>query len=500
MKSHWILLLLLLVPLLGTASANTDDPLIVTHVMVRNGTTTGTLGMVSVLRIDGTSVPPAFHLSADAANVLVDHADLAIQAIDSTNLPDTTQTHYEQYELHGLRNGAAAALFVHPTPGSDATVRFSTSCFDVQPSDLASEYRPRRVDHSTPGHKTELASAAKVTPCGQLNLVTIEGDFLLGLWDWDAQWQSTSGQGKLSTGYTTQDSAIGEADEAFIHVQDGRLVLPIADNNIRLFLSNATVTAPEILLGDIEGQVRPTQEMTFDGNDLILRGNIKIALEPEGVNQPMQATVLRTTPLAPAAASATAIPGSPMLLLATGALLIATIVTLHRIHRRPERSLAILWSEHELDLRLAPRTRRERRALGMQLLGAHHALEGHKLRSQRLQGKATELYNDPMEALMGLGEALLAVGAYDHALDAFFVIQESKSSATQQVRAQVGAAVAHLRRGGDLDQHVCAEYLRDAQSRDPGTVRRLLARAGDLGTELGRIDAQGPDASTAMFG
>ncbi len=488
MKFEWILLLALLLAT-PPVHATTGETLLASHVMIQDGETVADLGMISVLRLNTETLPPAFMLQGSIADVATDYTAAGIALLDHSARSESQETRHTDYTLSGHRNGPQASLFVHPLAGGAAVVDFSAPCFDLSPSEMEQEYRPRRINPNNAGHRADLSHATRVLPCEEISMIQVTGDFLVGLWDWDATWASTLGNGRLETGYENPQAALSEGREAFIQVRDGQLNIPLSDNNVRLFLAAATINATEVLLGDIEGRVNPTPEMTFEGNDLRIAGAITLKVESWGNDQPLQTELVSTQATNPSSLQATLAPTNPLFdssqaSILLGLLAVAGITAIIVQHRRPNRALSMLWSAHELDLRLAPRTRKERRALGMQLLGIHHEMEGRRKVGARFQRQAKKHYADRMEAMLSQGESLLALGAYDEALATFFHVVEEVATPTQVVRAQVGASVAYLRRGNRADRHICREYLQEARRRDAGTVQRLLARAGDLGRDL----------------
>lgn len=250
---------------------------------------------------------PLFTLRADDLQLEFDEENTAVHAGLVSFRPDPTTspaTHANALvEGRSTSDGYRWNLF--PREGFPLPViQASTDCMTALPSSVSLIERLPKVRLARGPLSEEAASAIHWTDCSAGSFVTVTGDFVLSLWEWDANLTVDGSSYEIDTGQRQSEnlpngspdlsSALSEDREAFLFVQGGELIVPQLEGTGQAIYtaSGATVTATSLDLRGASGNLSVhSHDIPVDGGEVRLEGTSTLSLSGAGVGQSMSARV-----------------------------------------------------------------------------------------------------------------------------------------------------------------------------------------------------------------
>lgn len=359
-----------------------------------------------LLRTAGLDTPAAFELRASSLRVETDQRALWT---DAAGTPvSSSRTDHGGARLVGQAARPDGRLFVVPHGDVLTLEAPEASCGRAEPAPQERfVYVPRLAGRT--GLSVPLAGAVAWAPCTDA-AVTLHGDLLLVLWDWDARLTSDQGTSALRSGRGDATGGDAGAREQFLFARNATLALPAGRQTA--YVENLTATADSVRLGGAEGRLDGS---TVDG-DLRLSGRVEVLVQGRGAGEPMAVTVDGTLHDAlvggmPLGASAGGLSWWPWLLAGAGAVGVVRVRPhLHYLHA--ERTGGELGS-------LVPQTLRQRRAVGLWIMA--RGAEGRRWfrACHRRATRANDLFRPFPEAQFTRAVAAAALGRHADAMTDF---------------------------------------------------------------------------------
>ena len=387
---------------------------------------------------DGAALaPPGFSLQAERLRLETDHADLAFPQEKTSVHPSTTPPEYfSAARLTGIAARTGQRLLLFPLAASHAPRLDSlVGCGSLQGSDMASPDRiPRVQAGSVRSNLTwDVSSTSRLQKCSR-EIVSIQGDFRLSLYEWDAV-LSTNGQTRqvysghqsaTPSGLPDVSGVVASVDEVYLYAWNATLTMATPRAVDHLFLAQAQVaTQGTVVVGGASGHVSLSgHTIDLNGESLTLRGTTILSATGSGVNQPIQvhaAGNLESASLGGLALSLTTTPASSMWMGWVGGGLavvgLVAVPVLRSVRLRSARPLGRRRSnlENRIDDLLCRRDYREALPLARKMLD----WMPQSPLAHCNQAKILSCLGQPRQALSHFEEAreiLACLGTPDHAL------------------------------------------------------------------------------------
>lgn len=453
----------------------------------------GTLGPLTVL-LQENALPehgpadPRFRLEADRLRVEADHTDLNLNLLVTEYFHDvkTSVEDHADAVVEGTVNRDGHRFSVWPVTASPPTVHASEpGCATLSPSTQAEVNRTALVRASTrPASVAHVGSSTLWSGCDE-GSVTVTGDFLLRLWEWDAELTADGETRTLPSGEHGVDGQprddegtdrfAGEATEQYLYAHNATLTIPRLAGHYEVYLGDAEVTATALRLRQATGTIKGTDTHRAQSQDVYLQGDLVVHARNTGG---MLATTfqggLDQAHLDGVAATLTPGGGGPpegtWPLLATLAVLTVVGLAWREAPLAAYHLNRVLGGDQGS---LAPASRRERRGVGYWVLSRIGNHLGWHRRSRRHAVQAHKRFPLLPEAKLMVAVAESHLGRHEAALVDFADAYTRLQSPTARAMAACAAAEASCRLG---DPDLAREWLRDATRNDPaftlGRVRR----------------------------
>ncbi|HLF17157.1 MAG TPA: hypothetical protein VI796_06990 [Candidatus Thermoplasmatota archaeon] len=206
--------------------------------------------------------------------------------------PEHSESDYPDARVVGLENRPWFLFRVLPL-GAAADVQVDSRCseFSSSPeSEIVLESRAAFRD----AWSVPVGEAVSWSACGQAT-ITISGDFILWLFEWDAMISTGNRDVRLETGreimQDAQPAALMSRDtEAYLFARDATLTFTeTAGTGHVVYLSDANAASPSgFLLRQAHGTLDlPGADMELSGETATLHGDLSAALLAHGANQPL---------------------------------------------------------------------------------------------------------------------------------------------------------------------------------------------------------------------
>lgn len=176
-------------------------------------------------------------------------------------------------------------------PGEDTEVSVVSHCLDLLPSPVPERTVQPRVAGAP--FTFALGDAMQVEPCFQATLA-VEGAFTLSLWQWNATVRSDDGGLQIVTGsqwgtprgpdvpLVREDTYVGNDTEAFLHVRDGLLTLPLVagEGALEIYMDEVQ---PSLVVGTLGANVERGEMgavaggRSLDGQAVTLQGEFALS-------------------------------------------------------------------------------------------------------------------------------------------------------------------------------------------------------------------------------
>lgn len=230
--------------------------------------------------------PPGFVLYADQMLLEIDRSEATILGAVHLVPEDPSREHVSQVHLEGVTNREGHALAVIAAPGS-ATANVTSSCFEGTASPHASVSAGRFVDLSRTEQTADTSDALMWKGCGT-TIARIRGDFVLSLWEWDANLTHDGTNRFITTGNRPVPAAtpahpyVGESEQAWAFVENGELTIPIEAGSA-LYTSSLSGVASEVRLGDVVGEVHDGESVRHvAAEEVLAQGNLRVGVAALG--------------------------------------------------------------------------------------------------------------------------------------------------------------------------------------------------------------------------
>ncbi len=460
----------------------------------------GSMGLVSLkfLANNGTT-PSGFRLDAESLRIELDQTEYSVtlgqERVDYSAA--TTQSQHSKTRLQGGSQGMDTRWVLESVEGSSPPLlAASTSCVRLDSSPRSLETSHPVVNRAErPDRRTPVADAIRLRPCGETS-ITVTGDFVLSLWDWDAQLQSDSGTHLIDTGVHPRSDGVGEqATEAYLFAKNAVLSLSIDSDPAAFFVQNASLDAATTRLSGARGDLRLDEStLPLTGDVVEIDGQVQIQFQGQGTNTPLQADLEGSATVAPLGATPLTInapttPGtSPVAWIVLSlALLAAPLVARHTAWPIMVGRLQYFTSGYALDV--GPRTIRERIGAGWSLLAERALDKDQWSKARRYAHRANRLFPVLPNAPFILAGVANRLGEYDRAIRFF---QETlRLARTRQRRAYAlcGAASAQLSLG---EQNRATAYRLLAQARQESAAVTAMCLRADAWKRRGADAATRP--------
>lgn len=426
--------------------------------------------------LEGEASDSKFSLRAESAQQRALVSDPAVNpgmglpriGLEATS--DDAEWREAHFEGGTTRVGFDLRLFAldgHEPPRIEATV----DCADLNAPAGQVTYAPYVPNgNSARSPAFDSTRTVHVTPCAGPDAITVTGDFLLTLWQWDYAITQNGQTSKGTTGWTpatgAMPDAVGSRRELFLYVQNGALHLPAIGFEAWLAESRLAVDgtlAAERATGLMQLESGDTR---LDREPVALAGHIEAAsrrvsgvLTHDVSGQAEEVRVAsRTIGLQPPSVPVVAVWGS-----IAGALLAVGVLT-HLWIGRSGRQLAAQWVS-------GPISRRKARA-AFWAVWADRLLDGRRLVLARIAvRRANALAPGSEEALVVHARLSWETGQYESQLHSHDALRRILSNPGERAFNSVQAARAcvRLQRNGDAIKN-----LIEAAASSPELVARTL--------------------------
>lgn len=225
---------------------------------------------------------PVFYLNASRVIVTTDVTDFMFDAgVRVSTVVESSEQEFNEVEIQGFDHRFDYRFSLWPDDAGASVVMADRNCLSVESSAQAEVVRNAIVDDSRTPEKARVDNAVAGSSCGRATSLAIQGDFLLRLWEWDAELSSNEDSKTLESGKSNPaDGPVkarnaGRAQEQFIHVMNGTLTIPRLEGVYDLYMTEATLSAStaikaERVTGSLLGVAVEDQDLFVRGGDLAL--------------------------------------------------------------------------------------------------------------------------------------------------------------------------------------------------------------------------------------
>ncbi len=457
MKSHVFatLIALSLVFLPAASATSITGQMTVESAELHEVAGTADLALLKFLSGNGT-LPASFHVQAESLRLELDQT--AYSAVVDSERVDydytTTPSNHAQAVIASDPAGPKARWALESAPGREPPrVAVYSACVGVDPAPYGVAISATVVNRGErPDRSTSVADALRLRPCAETTL-TITGDFLLSIWDWDFRLNADDGGRVIETGVHPRSDGLGDqATEAYLYARNATLTTSIASDPAAFFAKDATLDAAAARLSNARGGLDlGGQGLTLAGDELDLQGDLRLDLDGTDAQTPYRVSIDGTTAHArsdgqPLTIQAPAAPvGTPLALF--WLLGVAIVAAGFAVRVRPlvhdGRN-----ARHGLDIgSILPQSRRERRGRGYWVLAQRAFAAKRPRRALHYAKRAYALFPMLPETHLMLAKALVSRGRDTEALPHFLAASGILTDPDKRAEANFGAAVTNLHLG-----------------------------------------------------
>lgn len=240
---------------------------------------------------------PGFLLEAEFLRIETDHTNLSVSAnaYGHRNDPHTFVQNHHNATVAGLEHRSKYQFSVWPLQ-ENALVRASTTCATISASPIDEVQRIALVGDREES-VAETRGALAWRDCDNESRLTVQGDFLVRLWEWDVQLETGGETALLSSGKRNLEQtpsiapdmsdSLGQADEQYLYAYNATLILPLA-GSFALFVQDAEVTAPAgVELRGASGRLVGPVPLDVDDQDVFLQGDASFTFHGTSATSPV---------------------------------------------------------------------------------------------------------------------------------------------------------------------------------------------------------------------
>lgn len=437
---------------------------------------------------------PAFRLQAEFLHLESDHTDLSLYTTAAAYYHDvkTSTVSHDDAVVEGTTHHDGYQFSVWPITDTPPIVHLPEKrCASISPSSEPTVNRIARIrfDYRPPNVASTFLSPVW-SGCDDAS-ATVTGDFLLRLWQWDAELTADGETRPLPSGWHSLEGApqtvdttplAGQATERFLYAYNATLTIPRLTGNYAAYVEEADVVVSAFQIQEATGAVDGPRRVEMEGQEAYLQGDLTLHVRSTGE----ALAIILTGDLDEAhldGVAATLTP-APLLPGGTGPVLlsllaVATVLGLVGLawHQAPLLAYRLNRVLGGAQGSLAPATRRERRGAGHWVLSRVGNHVGWHRRSLRHAIRAHRMFPLLPEAKLMVAVASSHLGRHETALVDFADAYTRLRSPTARAMTACAAAEASCRLG---DPDLAREWLRDAARDDPAfTLGRVRLRRFD---------------------
>lgn len=246
---------LILVTALGIPSAGADiahEPLTVQRAdSVGNSLTQGEVSVFlqEKTHVDDRFGSSEFFLDAQRMEIETDRSDLASGSVLETRLlVETTNEEHGGASVRGVELRDNYQFSLWPIGSGALSVVQDTYCTTFSAPTTQTVDRTPIVRESRESNQTSIENSLTWNGCDRDTNLTIQGDFLLRLWEWDAELTTDEGTKMLSSGKHNHEQSpdglpdytgvAGQAVEQYIYAYNATLDIPQLEGHYELYLED----------------------------------------------------------------------------------------------------------------------------------------------------------------------------------------------------------------------------------------------------------------------
>lgn len=417
-----------------------------------------------------TAGDPHFRLTAEHLRVETDHSDLRISAGATYNHDArTTPAEYSDTVVEGVVHRDGYRLSLWPLDGAVTASMQKSTCTTLAPSPSASVDREPLVVTTRPPNTTRTSDATTWTGCSD-TAVTIQGDLLLRLWEWDAELTADGQTTPLYSGKREMDAPSGpstaatQATEQYLYAQGATLTIPRLSGHYRVYTADTEVAATTFRLPQATGSLQGDHTVDAQRQDVTLQGDLLLHVRNTGSG--LSTTVrgdleeVHLDGVAATIAPDPTLPGWSWWVATVLAVAAGIAVVVHQAPLVLYHLNRVLGAEQGS---VAPSTRGERRGVGLWVLSRidnHLGLHRWSRRHAELAHAAFPLFAD---AKLMAAVARSHLGLFGEALEDFTDAYPRLRDPTTRAMAACAAADVCCRMG---ENGLAREWLRNAAGDD----------------------------------
>ncbi len=373
-----------------------------------------------------------FSLSAESLRIETDANFVDVQPVVQEH-PETTIQEAGKSTVEGQEARVDARMFIHASRGAKLVAPDLAGCGAAQPPVRSAHvYQP--FLSGRPTLRVPLDDAVRWEPCGD-GTVTLHGDFIIALWEWDAELRSSDGTTMLQSGRGDPTAGDLGSREQFLFATNATLRLPPGKQVV--YLRDLSVSTGSAHLDDAEGEVAGRAV----SGALELEGDLRVQIQGQGANAPLQATIDGIT-AASIDGQTLVVPGAPAggvsrwpwLLLVLAAPVVGIAYARPHLHYfYNERNGGELGS-------LVPKSRAQRRGVGVWIMARKAERRGWFWLSFRRATRANNLFRPFPEAQFTRAVAAGHLGRHADAMTDFLDLYNRHDEPMGRAAAACGIA------------------------------------------------------------
>jgi hypothetical protein len=248
---------------------------------------------------------PDFSLAAQSLRVQTYYFDPALNAggILVSAAPQASSETYQNAQAQGVQNRPNYHWSLFSLHSGDADIKTDSTCSNLTPSARSQESRTSFVFYSPASDMTLTASTADAlawTDCSSTAAITVTGNFVLMLWQWDATLHANGQDYPLPSGHSqSANDPVGSPEttglvsydrQRYLYVENGTLTIPtLTGTNYAVYAGPQTHLHADtgLVFKDATGQITEgTQAVSLQGSALQIKGSLDLDAMGTDANQP----------------------------------------------------------------------------------------------------------------------------------------------------------------------------------------------------------------------
>lgn len=302
-----ILFILLILSIVTVYASPSDEPI---HDLkaadaegLGQGAVSGSLvtALIENTEIESVRSSPEFSLQAERMLVETDRSEIATESFRP--FVETDDRIYYESEIIGQENRENHRLSVWPFTDHVTFEAHDETCNSIEPSNRYYIDRAPLVDvtnQQRDNNQTHVGETLRWQNCQDQTSVKIVGDFLVRLWEWDAELIARGERETLRSGQQNHEDLpqdapdlsliAGEAQEQFLFAMNATLLIPRLDGHHEIYLNTAVLNATNGYRfsethGSLLGISLQGEEVTVDG------GGLRVHATGSEIDEPIRTTL-----------------------------------------------------------------------------------------------------------------------------------------------------------------------------------------------------------------